>query len=288
MSTAERLNQRLPQMKTLIPGLEVTSARFIDDGLANEVVIVNETLVFRFVKASWAYAALEAELAVLAAARPYVDDGLPELVAVAEGVSVFKFVTGVPLTTAVLGHLDVLGQTHAAAQLGAFLSQLHRVPLGNHLPQTSAPTTRDAWLSIQQGVEEFVYPLLLPHQREWAEGLFNFVLDDPEFFNVAPAVIHGDLAPYHLLVDPAEPALQGVIDFGVAGVGDPAVDVACLMQYYGGRFVQRMLPVYPGLEKLLPRAAFYAQALELQWVLQGLKYTENFWFAAHLGAARDL
>lgn len=45
----------------------------------------------------------------------------------------------------------------------------------------------------------------------------------------------------------------------------------------------------PGLEiVLLPRACFYAQAIELSWCLLGLETGEAFWFTAHLGGARDI
>lgn len=49
-----------------------------------------------------------------------------------------------------------------------------------------------------------------------------------------------------------------------------------------------MLGVYPEIEVLLPRARFYAQTVELQWVLSGIKTGETFWFTAHLGNARDI
>ena len=45
---------------------------------------------------------------------------------------------------------------------------------------------------------------------------------------------------------------------------------------------------YPNLEVFLPRARFYAQSIELQWVLLGIETGETFWFTAHLGGARDV
>jgi hypothetical protein len=46
--------------------------------------------------------------------------------------------------------------------------------------------------------------------------------------------------------------------------------------------------VYQGLAEVLPRARFYAIAIELQWVLLGLETGETFWFTGHLGGARDV
>jgi aminoglycoside 2''-phosphotransferase len=79
-----------------------------------------------------------------------------------------------------------------------------------------------------------------------------------------------------------------VIDFGTAGLGDPATDLGGLLQIYGEPFVRRMLGIYPEAEALLPRARFYAEAIELQWVMLGITRGEPFWFTAHLGGARDL
>jgi aminoglycoside 2''-phosphotransferase len=79
-----------------------------------------------------------------------------------------------------------------------------------------------------------------------------------------------------------------VIDFGVAGLGDPATDVGSLLQTYGASFVAQLQAAYPEVERLLRRARFYAQAIELEWVLLGLKRGQPFWFTAHLGNARDI
>ena len=62
-----------------------------------------------------------------------------------------------------------------------------------------------------------------------------------------------------------------MIDFGLAGLGDPATDLASLINSYGESLVGKMINVYPEMEDLLPRARFYAQAIELQWALLGIE-----------------
>jgi hypothetical protein len=66
------------------------------------------------------------------------------------------------------------------------------------------------------------------------------------------------------------------------------MDLACLLQYYGAVFVNRLEARYPELPQYFKRARFYAQALELEWVLAGLKSGEPLWFTAHLGGARSI
>ena len=82
--------------------------------------------------------------------------------------------------------------------------------------------------------------------------------------------------------------ITGLIDFGVAGIGDPASDLGSLISSYGESFVTEIQATYPHLDTLLPRARFYAQSIELQWVLLGIETGEAFWFTAHVGGARDI
>ena len=67
---------------------------------------------------------------------------------------------------------------------------------------------------------------------------------------------HGDFGPSNILYDAHARAIRGIIDFGSAGLGDAATDIAALMGplSYGEAFVDRLAPVYPGLETLLDRA----------------------------------
>ena len=151
-----------------------------------------------------------------------------------------------------------------------------------------APVSRETWVDIHERVMEKVEPLLIPHQKVWMENLFANALEQPDFYDFKPALIHGDLAPYHLLYLPEEGVLNGVIDFGVAGMGDPATDLGSLISYYGESLIQKIKPYYPEYDALLPRARFYAQAIELQWILLGVESGEQYWFTAHLGGALDI
>jgi len=74
----------------------------------------------------------------------------------------------------------------------------------------------------------------------------------------------------------------------VAGMGDPATDLGSLINYYGESLVSKIKNTHPAMEKLLPRARFYAHAIELQWALLGVESGEYYWFTAHIGGARDI
>ncbi|MGG6652107.1 UNVERIFIED_CONTAM: phosphotransferase, partial [Salmonella enterica subsp. enterica serovar Weltevreden] len=78
-----------------------------------------------------------------------------------------------------------------------------------------------------------------------------------------------------------------IIDFGTAGLGDPALDLAVLLGNYGDTLVAEGLPAYPRRAEHLDRARFWVGTLEWQWALAGLGGRTEF-AVAHLGGARDV
>jgi aminoglycoside 2''-phosphotransferase len=260
--------------------------------LVNDVGNVNEDTVYRFAKDARAAQLLQTELRVLDLLRPHVQLMLPEPFYRGAGVVAYPLLPGETLSRERWLALDESDRQAVAEQFGRFLQALHTLPLADEaragLPPAAAPCRRADWLNLRGRVQERVYPLLLAHQRQWAARLFDGVLGDERIFEYAPVLVHGDLGPYHILFDAQARRIGGIIDFGTAGMGDPATDLGALITVYGEKLVGRMAGVYPQLVELLPRARFYAQAIELQWALMGLETGEAFWFTAHLGGARDV
>src|SRR5262249_25769450 len=124
--------------------------------------------------------------------------------------------------------------------------------------------------------------------REWVRKHFEPLLDSAEFMSYKPTLINGDLAPYHILFDTGRMQINGIIDFGTAGIGDPAADFACIIYNYGESFLRCMAKFYDGIGEAVERARFWAGTLELQWILRGLRSKETFWFTAHFGSAHDM
>ncbi|MEZ4869410.1 MAG: phosphotransferase [Caldilineaceae bacterium] len=275
----------LPRIQALCPDLAIETVVLNTDGLANEVVIINETLVFRFTTGEYSRRALAGEVSVLTLIRPHITLPMPDPFHVSDDLMAYSLLPGAALTRQVWEALDEQDQQVVADQLATFLRQLHATPGDATIPTTVAPCRYADQAGIYARVKEKVYPLLLKHQIAWAEALYASVLDDPTIFDYTPQLIHGDLACYHILFDPTTRRLAGIIDFGVAGLGDPALDLGCLYQYYGAGFVNRLYDAYPTARTFAKRTQFYAQAGELAWVLQGLESGEPFWFTAHIGAA---
>lgn len=288
MNTATLHAKYLPQIQSICPDLPITTVSINSEGLVNDVAIVNDNTAFRFAKDAYGQRVLAIEVRLLELIHPHVTLAIPQPFYTGPAAIAYALLPGEALLRTRLDALDEQAKQRVADQLATFLRQLHAIPYDATVPATLAPCRYDDWIGIRRRVEERIYPLLMKHQRVWLETLFNTMLDDPSNFAYAPRLIHGDLGCYHLLLDVASSSLTGVIDFGVAGIGDPAVDFACLLQYYGASLIQRLYAEYPEARQYAKRAQFYAQAIELQWVLSGLESGESFWFTAHLGNARDL
>ncbi len=279
------------RVRSIMPDLEIEQFDISDEGLVNEVVIVNHKYVFRFAKTEQGATNLGREQCILELIRPTIGVNIPAPEYHGRDSMVYPFIDGEPLLLDRIKKWDESAQLSMAESLGTFLLNLHTTDISQveeELPPTLAPVTRERWLDIYSRVKETVYPLLWKHQVRWAEGVFDRMLDNKSFFEYKPALIHGDLRQYHVLTDREGCEITGVIDFGVAGIGDPASDFGTLINTYGESFVVKMMNTYPDLGEFMSRARFYAQALELQWAWLGLELKENFWFIAHLGCARDI
>lgn len=280
------------------PNLQIETTQFNQEGLVNDVLIVNGRRVFRFPKHDWAIDHLRQEANCLALARQHVSLPLPdwtmyESEALGHPFVAYDWIPGEALTRTILLRLPLADQQAIAQQLGTFLYQLHTVPMSEVEKGGIRPSvtnrTPERWQKLYDDVHEKLFPLLMQFARDWVEQHFAPVLQDPTFMACEPCFMNGDLGPYHLLYNRDTQRLNGIIDFGTAGVGDPATDFGCLIDQYGESFLRQMAPFYPGLEQHIERARFWAGTLELQWALGGLRYPdEPDWFMVHIGRARDV
>jgi aminoglycoside 2''-phosphotransferase len=278
------------RVRQVIPDLEIASLRAGDDGLINDVLIVNEDLVFRFARDEAGRRALEREARLLAFLRPRVWLRIPEVVRQHQDGVVYRFIPGVPLDRQRLLAQDAVTRGVLLEQLGTFLHQLHSLrsepEAGSDAAETS-PGMRDEYLQLYEAISRELLPEMMAWARGWAQELFRPAIDGSLDLTFAPLVIHGDLAPYHLCFDPGSQRLNGVIDFGNAGLGDPALDLGSVILAFGESWLPQMEVVYPELPDLLDRARFHAATLELRWALAAVRSRDPAWFLCHLGYARD-
>jgi aminoglycoside phosphotransferase (APT) family kinase protein len=216
----------------------------IDDGYDFEVAIVDDEWVFRFPRRAGVEEALGLEIVLL----PLLAPALPV------NVPLFEHISRDPLF---VGYRLIRGEPlvdEDADGVHAFLEALHafdpsRLPV-QHLEWVEAYREQCAEF------ERLVLPLLDKDLRPQAKRLFS---DAETLVDFKPAFLHADLGPEHLLV--RDGRLAGVIDWGDARLGDPALDYAWLLN---GPFAD--WGVDPDLRR---RARFYHRLAP--------------WYEAHIG-----
>jgi aminoglycoside phosphotransferase (APT) family kinase protein len=184
----------------------------IDDGWDFKVLIVGDAWVVRWPRHRLAVEEIEHEVELLPVLAPLLPVEVPrfEYVSREPWLVAYRLIRGEPLVSE-----DPDG-------VRAFLDALHAADVD------SVPAPRPDWLEeYRRQADEFrrvVLPLLDPDERSRGEALLAEVETLAGF---RPAVTHSDLGPAHLLVRDAR--LAGVIDWGDARIGDPAIDYAWLL-----------------------------------------------------------
>jgi aminoglycoside 2''-phosphotransferase len=284
--------RQLERIRETNPDLILSRVEVNPDGEAHDVVIVNRERVFLFPKSDWARASLQHEREVLDLIHNVVAMPVPLLDQMADDYGSYPYLSGSPLRHDWLMEQPSQTQDRLAWQVGIFLRQLHAVPMRvlrqRRIPTSETVRGRDDWLRLLEGVQRELFPWMKAYAREGVLWNFQPVLDDEGWLRYQPALVHGDLEPQHILIEPAASQVSGIIDFSRSGIGDPAVDVACLLYHYGESFVVRMGRFYPGIGELIDRARFWAGTFELQWALVGLRSSDPSWLVAHIGGARDI
>jgi len=184
----------------------------IDHGFDFKVLIVDDVWVVRWPRHRLAVEEIEREVELLPVLAPLLPVEVPqfEYVSREPWLVAYRLIRGEPLVDE-----DPDG-------VRRFLEALHAVDVD------SIPADRPDWLeTYRRQADEFrrvVLPILDPDERALGEELLAEV---ETLIGFEPAVTHSDLGPGHLLV--RDGRLAGVIDWGDARIGDPALDYAWLL-----------------------------------------------------------
>lgn len=286
------MNAAQPYIERLLaafPDLTITRAHIDDSGQNNSVVEVEDAakgaLVFRFARYAEGIRTLRREIVFLRGLRGRLPLATPDPTYVAleserpgEALMGYRRIPGAPLWREELAAIRDAAAVHAlAGQVGRFLRALHELaPAAVGLNDLPVSDTTAEWADLYTRFRGSLFAHMRADARAEVARAFETFLGDARNFAYTPALRHGDFGTSNLLWDATARRLTGVIDFGSAGLGDPAVDVAGIIcrAGYGEAFACRMLPFYPALEEMLPRARFYASTFALQYALFGAEQGE--------------
>src|SRR5215813_3502168 len=263
------------RIRKAVPQIKIESITLNRDGLMNDVVIVNGEVVFRFPKHEYSFKHLKNETRILRLLRNYISLEIPSPLYEIDDALAYRFIPGETLRRDMLMRLTEDDQQAIADQLAQFFKELHGVPANEiseiEIPMADALMKYEGWLNVYERIRDKVFPLLQQHQRAWATEHFESYLAERSNFEYELRMVDTDVSPYHIMFDMEMKCINGIIDFGCAGLGDPAIDFGVIIYNYGESFLEQFYNVYPEAETYLKRARFYAGAHEVRWLLTGIE-----------------
>jgi aminoglycoside 2''-phosphotransferase len=157
-----------------------------------------------------------------------------------------------------------------AEQLAGFLKELHALPAREFAgDQLTAESVRE-WAEMYGEVRRDLFLLMRTDARQEVADHFERYLSDPALHNFQTVPRHGDFGSGNILYDPHTKRITGIIDFGYAAVGDPAMDIAAASTL-GEALFGRFGKTYSGMEAMMPRVRFYKGTYALFEALHGFR-----------------
>jgi aminoglycoside phosphotransferase (APT) family kinase protein len=183
-----------------------------DTGWDFKVLVLDGEWVLRVPRSPAAAAELEKEINLLPALAPMLPVEIPRFEQASREPQfvVYRLIPGEPL------------EDEDPDGVRSFLEALHSLdPAGLPAP---TPDWVATYRRYADSFRRTVLPLLDVDERSRGEAILGEV---ETLTGYAPALTHSDLGPSHLLC--RERRLVGVIDWGDARIGDPAIDYAWLL-----------------------------------------------------------
>jgi aminoglycoside phosphotransferase (APT) family kinase protein len=278
------VNEHRRLVEELFAELEVRSFEPVGEGWDCFTYEVNGEWIVQFPRLPGAEATTRKQIALLPKLAPELPAAVPvpELVSREPLCMGYRKIAGEPLD------VDAALDGDLPECLGRFVHDLHTVPpeiVGWHPREPEALRSE---LRVElRGFSERVSPLLSPAERRAADAMFAALVDDAANFRFAPAVVHRDIGPEHVLVS-SDGRLAGVIDWGDAQVGDPAMDLWWVAGH--PEFGERMLAAYGGAPEATfrTRAGFYCRLGPWHEVTHGLDTGQPHFVESGLEGVREL
>lgn len=261
--------------------LVIEKYSFNNEGQNNDIIIINDDMVFKFPKYSEGIEKLKRETSILNMLKRHITLDIPDPkynnfdpFEVGHVYSGYKMIKGVAFKQNIFRNVEK--KDIIAKQLAVFLKELHSIPLEKVRDRgINVVDSYSHYADLFERIQEKLFPFIKKEHQELISENFNIFFEQKYEFK--KTLVHGDFGPSNIIFDPDSQSISGIIDFNEVSIGDPAADIASLIGPfgYGEDFVRLFEPFYPNIEALLNRARFYASTFALQEALFGIEFGDK-------------
>ncbi len=263
----------LDRIRREFPGIKWKSYRYLTHGWDHEVIILDGRTVFRAPKDSRYRNELKREIQLLHYLKSRVRLGIPECDFVSRDQSLagYNMLSGQELTAFRFRQLDTSEREAVAEQLAGFITAIHSTPRSvTRKFHVKSCNQQKLYTELVYNTRKLVLPRLSKEDVRLV-GLYFAELRSALEQGFQSTLVHNDLSSEHILWD-AKNGRVNVIDFSDRIVGDPAIDLAGIMEY-GFGFTKHVFNMYRGRkdEHFLHRSKLYFQRVPLYLMQDSLR-----------------
>lgn len=288
-SNRDHVGSLLSALISEMPELEVESVTRLGEGMENVAFEVNGKLIVRFSKEPKpakraALVSHEARLLETVAGISTLPVPEPEFAVPDQGCLAYFKLPGTPL-------LDIPHEQRSAyapsigSTLGELLAALHSVPVGRmaDLVDTDVQPLDD-WRADAADLVDELGDRVPEAPRP---AIASFLAAVPPAPPSSLVFSHNDLGIEHVLVDPADGTVTGIIDWGDSAITDPAYDFGLLYRDLGPAALEAALDSYrqdEHLGRIRGRAVFYGRCSVFEDLAYGIEIGDQRYVGKALAA----
>ncbi len=256
------LKKLIQKIKAEFPDIQYTNAQFITHGWDNDVVILDDILVFRFPRTNENKESFKVEVRFLDYLKDKVNVLIPDYKYLPQDKmwGGYQIIRGTELHKELFQIQSSEVKEKIIEDLAHFLTIIHKTP--KEVVQEIGISTDGnySWNPSQvkelyEGAQIKLYPILNQEEVSWIDHQFS------HYFSlkgeIKLALIHTDLNSDHIFFDKDQGKISGIIDFTNMEYADSAIDFSRLLDY-GEDFMRKVIGQYQGFkdEDLIQRAKF--------------------------------
>lgn len=288
------IDRHIAQIQKFCPTITVHSAYLNEDGQYNYVLVINDEWIFRFARFAESAATLQREVAILGAIQKHITLDIPnpiyqnlESKHVEEIFVGYRMISGTPLW---YENFQTISPKKSlipmAEQLATFLKELHTIAVEDVIPMPLPVEDQQAdWADLYQRFQGKLFHHMRVDAQDEVRQRFEHYLHNPTLYHFDPVLRHGDFGGGNVVANLETHNITGIIDFGAAALGDPAIDFGGLSSF-DEDFFQHCIRFYPEIEDARERMEFYQSTFALQEALYGVEHNDPEAFEDGIAAYR--
>ena len=260
----------------LYPNISTDRIQIFDDGWDYVVFVIDGQKAIRFPRRSDYAKKLPVEVAFLNQFGDQLPVSVPRLTLYADEQTglpyvIYDFIPGIQFKKSISDTFSKAELRQVALQIGSFLDKLHSISIEKAIKLgVKQVESLETWRNKFEKIRQTVFPHISKDEQNWSISIFENFFETVRKNPMPLTVIHSDIMPEHIIVNPKTHTLSGIIDFGDIEIGDPAYDFAFLAKY-GTDFLSWTYENYslPRNSEFEDRRQFYLDRL----VLTNLKHS---------------